>query len=91
MQHIWPLQDAKNKFSEVVNNALRKGPQIITRRGVQTAVVLSYDEYQRLQKPQTDLVTFFRTSPLAKVKLDLRRDDNPLDESPGSKPCIIKE
>ncbi len=77
MRYIWPLQDAKNKFSEVVNNALRKGPQIITRRGVQTAVVLSYDEYQRMQKPQTDLVTFFRTSPLAEVKLDLRRDDSP--------------
>ena len=77
MQHIWSLQDAKNKFSEVVNNALRRGPQIITRRGVQTVVVLSYEEYQRLQKPQTDLVTFFRTSPLAEVKLDLRRDDSP--------------
>ncbi len=74
MQHIWPLQDAKNKFSEVVNNALRRGPQIITRRGVQTAVVLSYEEYQRLQKPSTDLVTFFRDSHLAEVKLDLKRD-----------------
>ena len=77
MQHIWPLQDAKNKFSEVVNNALRQGPQIITRRGVQAVVVLSYEEYQRLQRPQTDLVTFFRTSPLAEVKLDLHRDDSP--------------
>jgi prevent-host-death family protein len=77
MQHIWPLQDAKNKFSEVVNNALRRGPQIITRRGVQTVVVLSYEEYQHLQKPQTDLITFFRSSPLAEVKLDLRRDDSP--------------
>jgi len=41
MEHIWPLQDAKNKFSEVVNNAVHRGPQIITRRGVQTVVVLS--------------------------------------------------
>jgi prevent-host-death family protein len=77
MQHTWPLQDAKNKFSEVVNKALRHGPQIITRRGVQAVVVLSYEEYQRLQKPQTDLVTFFRNSPLAGGKLDLRRDDSP--------------
>ena len=76
MEHIWPLQDAKNKFSEVVNNALRRGPQIITRRGVQAVVVLSYEEYQRLQKPQTDLVTFFQTSPLADVELDLRRDES---------------
>jgi prevent-host-death family protein len=76
MEHIWPLQDAKNKFSEVVNRALHRGPQIITRRGVQAVVVLSYEEYQRMQKPQTDLVTFFRTSPLADVELDLRRDDS---------------
>jgi prevent-host-death family protein len=77
MEHnIWPLQDAKNKFSEVVNDALRRGPQVITRRGVQTAVVISYTEYQRLQKPQTDLVTFFQTSPLVELDLDLRRDDS---------------
>jgi antitoxin Phd len=76
MEHTWQLQDAKNKFSEVVNEALRRGPQIITRRGVQAVVVLSYDEYQRLQKPQSDLVTFFQTSPMAGVELDLRRDES---------------
>lgn len=72
--HVWPLQDAKNKFSEVVDEALRRGPQIITRRGVQTVVVLSYDEYTRLRKPQTDLVEFFQSSPLVGVGLDLNRD-----------------
>jgi antitoxin Phd len=76
MEHIWPLQDAKNKFSEVVNNALHRGPQIITRRGVQVVVVLSYEEYQRMQKPQTDLVTFFQASPLAEMELELPRDDS---------------
>ncbi len=76
MEHIWPLQDAKNKFSEVVNNALHRGPQIITRRGVQAVVVLSYEEYQRMQKPQTDLVTFFQASPPAEMELDLHRDDS---------------
>jgi prevent-host-death family protein len=72
--NIWPLQDAKNKFSEVVNDALRRGPQVITRRGIQTAVVISYEDYQRLQKPQADLVAFFQNSPLAEVELDLRRE-----------------
>jgi antitoxin Phd len=76
MEHIWQLQEAKNKFSEVVNRALQRGPQIITRRGVQAVVVLSYEEYQRLQKPQTDLVTFFQTSPLAEVELNLHRDES---------------
>jgi antitoxin Phd len=44
----WALQDAKNRFSEVVNAALDKGPQVVTRRGADAAVVLSFDEYQRL-------------------------------------------
>jgi prevent-host-death family protein len=72
----WQLQDAKNKFSDVVSAALRQGPQIITRRGIQTAVVISYEEYTRLQKPDTDIVTFFANSPLAGVDLDLERERN---------------
>ena len=32
MEH-WQLQDAKNRFSEIVNKALRDGPQVVTRRG----------------------------------------------------------
>ena len=41
----WKLQDAKNRFSEVVNEAVRSGPQIVTRRGKETAVVLSMESY----------------------------------------------
>lgn len=37
----WQLQDAKNRFSEVVQRARREGPQIVTLRGGQAAVVLS--------------------------------------------------
>jgi antitoxin Phd len=44
----WQLQDAKNKFSEVVETSQSKGPQIISRRGKNTAVLMSYDEYQKL-------------------------------------------
>jgi antitoxin Phd len=40
--------DAKNKLSEVVDAAARGRPQVVTRRGVKTAVVISYDEYQRV-------------------------------------------
>lgn len=47
----WPLQDAKNRFSEVVNAAQEQGPQIVTRRGADTAVVLSYADYQKLGRP----------------------------------------
>ena len=70
----WQLQDAKNKFSEVVEKALKSGPQIITRRGIETAVVISIEDYQKLTRPKLDLVNFFRKSPLRGVDLDLTRD-----------------
>ena len=44
----WQLQDAKNRFSEVVNEAERSGPKIVTRRGAKAAVVLSYKDYRKL-------------------------------------------
>ena len=74
MAHTWQLQEAKNKFSRVVENALNDGPQIITRRGVEVAIVLSYAEYQKMLTPSQSLSDFFRASPLAGVDLDLTRD-----------------
>ena len=44
----WALQDAKNKFSKVVDAALRGQPQVVTRRGVNTAVLIAYDEYESM-------------------------------------------
>ena len=70
----WQLQDAKNKFSEVVDKALKSGPQIITRRGIETAVIISIEDYQKLTRPKLDMVDFFRKSPLRGVDLDLTRD-----------------
>ena len=46
----WSLQDAKNKFSEVVNAADAGEPQIVTKRGVPTAVVLSVKEFAKYKK-----------------------------------------
>lgn len=74
MARIWQLQEAKNKLSEVVNEAIKHGPQIITKRGVETVIVLSYDQYRKALLNQKKLSEFFRESPLAKSDLDLRRD-----------------
>jgi antitoxin Phd len=73
MQHTWALQDAKNRFSELVEQALRDGPQIVTRRGKDTVVVLSVEAFQKLTAKQESLVTFLRHSPLAGVELGLER------------------
>lgn len=80
MQRSWQIQEAKNKLSEVVEEAIEKGPQILTRRGVEVAVVLSFDEYLQLKRKQTPLSEFFRQSPLA--DLDLERDRSPVRPGP---------
>jgi antitoxin Phd len=72
MKTVWALQDAKNRFSEVVEDALHKGPQWITRRGQDAVVVVSVPEYRKLKR-RGSLVAFFRESPLFGQELDLRR------------------
>ena len=74
----WQLQDAKNKFSEVIERARTRGPQLVTRRGKEAAVVVSAEEYRRLSRPRVGLVEFLRNSPLMEVTLDLdRQRDKP--------------
>ncbi|MBM7846203.1 type II toxin-antitoxin system prevent-host-death family antitoxin [Herpetosiphon giganteus] len=78
MEHIWQLQEAKNRFSEVVQAAQTSGPQIITKHGQEAAVVIGYQEYRRLQLEQEPLSAFFRRSPLIGGDIDLSRDQSGL-------------
>ncbi|OLV18199.1 type II toxin-antitoxin system prevent-host-death family antitoxin [Deinococcus marmoris] len=55
MKEAWKLQDAKSRFSEVVDAALREGPQTVTRRGEKAVVVLSHREFVRLSQAETTL------------------------------------
>ncbi len=70
----WQLQDAKNRFSEVVRKASTEGPQTVTKHGKDSVVVLSVEDYQKLERPKTSLVDFFQNSPFASVDLDMKRD-----------------
>ena len=72
MNGVWQIQAAKNKLSEVIARALKQGPQLITKHGEKTAVIVSFVEYEKLCKSQSKLSEFFRTSPLAGI--DLSRD-----------------
>ena len=55
----WPLHDAKNRFSALVDAALSGDPQRVTRRGRPAVVVLAVDEYERLrQLEKTNAPTF---------------------------------
>ena len=46
----WQVQDAKARFSELLETTLKKGPQIVTRRGVEAAVLVPIEEWHRLQR-----------------------------------------
>ncbi|WP_119293486.1 type II toxin-antitoxin system Phd/YefM family antitoxin [Azohydromonas sediminis] len=47
--HAWPVQDAKARFSEMLDACLNEGPQLVTRRGAEAAVLVPVDEWRRLQ------------------------------------------
>lgn len=78
MSRSWQLQEAKSKFSEVIDEALTEGPQIITRRGIETAVILSFSEYRQLVLGRKKLSEFFQESSLAGLNIDLQRDNSPV-------------
>jgi antitoxin Phd len=46
----WPVQDAKARFSEMLETCLREGPQVVTKRGADTAVLVAATEWQRLNR-----------------------------------------
>ena len=73
MKPIWSLQDAKNRFSEVLEHAVHEGPQTITRRGKETAVIVSVEAFRDLSGTKGDLVDFLHESPLTSAGLDLTR------------------
>ncbi|MCQ3937473.1 MAG: type II toxin-antitoxin system prevent-host-death family antitoxin [Chloroflexi bacterium] len=74
MNKTWQVHEAKNQLSEVIARALKQGPQVITRHGRKTVVVVSYAEYKALQKAQVKFSEFFRSSPLMGLELDVARN-----------------
>lgn len=80
IENHWQLQDAKNKFSNLVEQAQHKCPQIVTKHGKEAVVVISIDEYKKMVKPKSNIVNFFQKSPLAKYDIEIERNtDIPRD------------
>ncbi|MFM9863852.1 MAG: type II toxin-antitoxin system prevent-host-death family antitoxin [Micropepsaceae bacterium] len=50
MNDTWKAQDAKARFSELLDASIERGPQIVTRRGVNTSVVVEFEEWRGLQE-----------------------------------------
>ena len=50
MGGAWQVQEAKARFSEFLETSLTEGPQVVTKRGVETAVLVSIEQWRRLER-----------------------------------------
>ena len=71
----WPVQEAKQKFSQLVRRAQEDGPQVVTRHGEEVVVVLSAAKFRRLTASKPDFKTFLLSGPDLSI-LDLERAEN---------------
>jgi prevent-host-death family protein len=92
--HYWQIQDAKQRFSEMIRAVAHDGPQIITRHGEEVAVVVDIAEYRRLTRPTVNLTGLLLGEPtisaeaaevLAQVEAERKADvGRPIDLEAGS-------
>jgi antitoxin Phd len=71
----WPVQEAEARFSELLKASLKEGPQIVTRQGVEIAVLVPFEEWNRLQssaRPTLKELLLAKT-PRAELPVPLRR------------------
>ncbi len=80
MAQTWQLQEAKARLSEVIKRATVEGPQVVTQRGVESAVVLSIADYERLKANRPS----FKDHLLSGPKLDDDIIDIINDRSPDT-------
>ena len=71
----WPVQDAKARFSELLETSLKEGPQIVTRRGVEAAVLVPVEEWRRLQQSARPTLKelLLAESPRAEIPIPSRK------------------
>lgn len=71
----WQVQEAKSRFSEVIETAEKKGPQIITRHGAERAVVLSIADFRSLTAHKPGLKEYLLGGPKVKsFEIERERD-----------------
>jgi prevent-host-death family protein len=76
----WQVQEAKQRFSEVLRAAESGEPQIVTKHGEEIAVVIDIAEYRRLRGGSMSLMAYLREKPTADADFEIeRRRDLPRD------------
>jgi prevent-host-death family protein len=79
----WQLQEAKQRFSELVRQARADGPQVVTRHGEEVAVVVSIEEYRRLTDELPSFKDFLLAAPdLEALEIDRSREQARIVELP---------
>lgn len=68
---IWPVNDAKARFSELLEKSITEGPQLVTKRGVETAVLVPIAEWRRLQERSRPTLKELLLAPEPRFELDL--------------------
>jgi antitoxin Phd len=69
--HIWPVQDAKARFSEFLDTCLEEGPQIVSRRGAEAAVLVPIGKWRKLQAASQPSLKDLLLSDIARADLDI--------------------
>jgi prevent-host-death family protein len=72
-KNVWQIQEAKAKFSQLVEDANVKGYQTITKQGQPVAVILSKEEFDKITESKTSLLVFFKAAPCQEIELNIRR------------------
>ncbi|HLB53234.1 MAG TPA: type II toxin-antitoxin system Phd/YefM family antitoxin [Chlamydiales bacterium] len=70
----WQLQEAKARFSELVNEVVQDGYHTITKNGRPVVVVIAYEEFKKFKTPKNTLGEFLSESPFATFDLEIKRD-----------------
>lgn len=74
----WTVAEAKAKLSELIDQALSLGPQIVTRSGRKAVVIVAAEEWDRKTRRKGNLAEFFATSPLGESGLEVQRSKDDL-------------
>lgn len=69
--NTWPVQDAKARFSELLDACIKDGPQLVTRRGAETAVLITVTEWERLNSGARPSLKELLLAPQAPQEIEL--------------------
>jgi antitoxin Phd len=68
---VWPVQDAKARFSEMLEACLKKGPQLVTRRGIDAAVLVPAEQWRRLANDNKPTLKELLLSDVGRGKMNI--------------------